>query len=267
MSPISFDPEDMIQGGLINDVTAKIKKAEFGMFTYPNSTTEVLSALITLVTDEGEELEVQPYSIGTEASKKFVASKDGKGLDSVSGATQLPKGSNFAILTTALREAGVPKEMIQAGDLSLFVGLHAFWQRKLAPERPGVPKSQAQIEKEKKYGPPSTLVPVKILAMPGEKGKARKASGGKTSAAPAASASNAADDATKYVLSMLGEAKEGDDGVQRITRKMLNTRAYSKLAQNPNKTEIIKLLADDGFVESLAEAGVAVDGDSLILIG
>ena len=262
MGVMSFDPDDMVQGtGLLSEVNAKIKDARFDNWTYPNTTTTILSALVTVVTDDGIE-EVIPYSIGDSTGKKFQVTDGGDSLTSIAGAEGLPKGSNFAFFSAFLREMGVPKELVHAGKLSLLKGLYAFWQRKPAPERPGLVKTAAQVEKEKRYGPPMILVPVKLLAMPGEKvvakGKAGAGAGAGLTLVPSASVEEAA---TEYVLEVLAE-KGG-----RITRKLLGTLAFSKLAKKPLKDEIRKLIATDEFVESLAEVGVGVDDDSLVLVG
>ena len=256
---MSFDPDDMVQGtGLLSEVNAKIKDARFDNWTYPNTTTTVLAALVTVVTDDGVE-EVTPYTIGDSTGKKFQVTDGGDSLTSVAGAEGLPKGSNFAFFGAYLREIGVPKELVHAGKLSLLKGLYAFWQRKPAPERVGLVKTAAQVEKEKRYGPPMVLVPVKLLALPGEKvAKGKAGAGAGLTPVPSASVEEAA---TEYVLEVLNE-KGG-----RITRKLLGTLAFSKLAKKPLKDEIRKLIATDEFVESLAEVGVGVDDDSLVLVG
>lgn len=222
---ISFNPENFNEGGagLIDDVDLIVKQARFGQFDY-GPTGKRPALIFAFVTDEGESME-EPYSVGK--ATDWMPSDDGKQLLAIGQANGLHVSSKAGMFLKALVEIGFPGEKL-GDDISILDGLKAHFIRVPDPERKGLQKTEKQLEREKKYGPPTTLLPSAIVSLPWEKTKpvgAPKAAGKpksapKTEAAPAADEGDIESNATNAVLAVLTDAG-GEIKIQQLPGKIL----------------------------------------------
>ncbi len=253
----SFAVEDMKEGSnLFDNVRGKITKLIYTNEPPDNYVVEGAyigaKLFLELAGDAPvEERQVsQDYNTGASTAANWKISDDGFGLIPVDPENIVPlrKDSKFGTLMAAFGNEGVPKPILQAGNLSAFVGLDAQWLRVADKERNFVNDSR----KQKSKFPPSTLVSSKIYALPG----AKSATPANT-AAPAASVASDGDFDTivgGFLMTVLEKkAKEGKSSVQRSGLGLLLSQAAAK---EERRQDIARRGADEGFLATLVEAGV-----------
>lgn len=250
---ISLNPETFNEGGagLIDDVDLVVKSARFGMFEY-GKTGKRPALLFTFTTDEGESLE-EPYSVGKK--EDWMPSDDGKQLLAVGASTSLHVSSKAGMFFKSLVEIGFPGEKL-GDDISILDGLKAHFIRVPDPERKGLTKSKEQLEKEAKYGPPTTLLPSAIVSLPWEKtkpvgapkaaGKPKAAAKKAEEAAPAEESADIEVNATDAVLAVLTDA----GGELKITQ--LPGKILAKLREMgvPEQTPTLRKAVDAEFLKT-----------------
>lgn len=206
-------------------------------------------------TDEERTL-AQSYSLGGKAGNEFNISDDGYGLiptdDSV---TSIRKGSKFDLFKCSLENEGVPQTVTEQGDLSKFIGLDGHWRRVEDAKLLGKAREFGDDKKSKSKFPQQTLVMVKLLAMPGEKGKTTTKTS-TTASAPAAAAAPAGDLDTQvgaYLVQVLKGANNNQ--VQRGQLIPLLSKAAVKAS---NRTDIARRGSEEDFLNAVAESGIFV---------
>lgn len=258
----SLRPSDAVQGGLIADVDVTIKRAQFVMFDYQGKAEPQLAMQWDMQDDDGGVHE-HFATLGKAATENFAPSDDGYHLVPTGEKTTLNKGSNFMLLIESLVAAGYPESRLDDG-LSAMEGMRVHIVRVPAPKRPGIINQPGQEGREK------TVLQVTEVTLPEEKkaagkGKAAGAGAGSTTGAPTkgkAAAKPAAQEAEDegegselatelqgIVLGILGDKGE-------VKKTGLAPLAFKALQGNPNKAELLKLLANEDFYTQGAEAGL-----------
>ena len=134
---VSLSLDDMVEGGgppIQQNLV--IKEAAFGYFDYGGKAPQVTAVKVVFVTDSGEELSPQHYSVGDPS--RFQPSGDGQHLVAVGGATGVSKTSNFGILLVELANVGFPVDRLTQEGIKLLNGLYAYWDGKTPPSRMGL---------------------------------------------------------------------------------------------------------------------------------
>jgi len=170
---LSLNPDDAVQGGLLDDADVIIKSARCDFFTYPNGTSAV-GAIVEYEDGDGKVHE-QFYSAGS--PQRIVPNEEKTGLMPVEGVnvSGLVKSTNLIALMTSLKEAGYNTSGL--ADISTLNGLRVHVNRKTVAKSAGDPVDA----KER-----SILLVAKILEV--KKGGAKAAAAGKPAAAAKASA-------------------------------------------------------------------------------
>jgi len=257
---VSLSPDDMVAGGLMDDVDVTWKGARFALWDYGGKVPTPVPALkLTLVGADGEEHE-QYYSTG--AAKDWSPSPDGKMLIPLSGAS-LRSTTNFAMLMQSIwNTQQFPRDRL-SNDISVFEGIVAHMIQVAAPKRKGLaPKMVDGKEVEA-----TVLVVDKIIKLPWEgdaqqakAGKGKGKSAGKTAAvaASAETAEGAVDEiAAETEVVILEILAENPDGIQ---KKSLPVKIIQKRQAHPQKSNIISKAYDDVFLGDAARPWAFADG-------
>jgi len=267
---VSMASEDMKEGSnLFDNVDARIKNIQFTKEPPSDSyTTEgnpIFSNVTFLLDGDGPEAErtvSQSYSLGAQAGDNFTIGDDGYGLLLIEGKDDaaIRKDSKWGTFVAVLETSGVSKAITQAGDMEKLVGLYGHFKRVADKARDFGEDARTRPGQKKSKFPPSTLVCVKLLAMPGEKVKDAPAT--KTASAPTTTATAPAtngnttstsdlDGVTSAYLETVLKAAKGP--VQRSNLTLLLSRAAVKEA---NRQDIARRGADEGFLTELAGLGL-----------
>ncbi|KKN52301.1 hypothetical protein LCGC14_0613960 [marine sediment metagenome] len=255
----SFSPEDMTQGGLIDDVDVEITGAAFEMYDYNGSQpipVPVLKVSYRVLEDNATFDDYQ--SCGDKNT--WVPDDEGERLTDISPGQNatIKTSSNCGIFMTSLANAGFPMDKLD-GPISVLAGMEAHVVRQPAPVRKGLDEAKTNDDGTKKF-PKTILVIEEIKVLPwdaeegetpkkaaGKKGKkapAKKAAGKKASTKKAASGEAEAE-ATIYILGLLEKA--GDDGV---TKKDLPRHIFTDLQDDPNRNAIIQITNGDEYLSA-----------------
>lgn len=254
----SLAPEDLKEGSnLFDNVDATILKAVYTNEAPDNYTAEgtPIFAVITLELKGDAPVEErtvsQSYSLGASAGANFTVSDDGHGLIPNEDGVSLRKDSKWGTFVAALSNEGLPKPILQSGDISKFVGLVGHFTRVADKERNFVNDSR----KAKSKFPPSTLVCTKIHSLPGAAKVAAPAGKGTTAAAaPVANDGDFDQIVGGFLMTVLEKkAKEGKSSVQRSTLGLLLSQAAAK---EERRQDIARRGADEGFLATLVDAGM-----------
>lgn len=262
----SFDSGEMSEGtNLFDNVRAKIvagtKFTKEPPDNYQAEGNPIFAHVEFLIDGEGPEEErrvSQSFSLGAKAGENFEISGDGQSLvpletnvDSDGNIiSQLRKDSKFGTLMSSLKAEGVPATVLQSGSLKSLVNLDGQWKRvadkarTFATDRPN--------RKASKF-PPSTLVLVKLYALPGQATATTGKTSTTTAAAPVADGLSL-DDATEiYLLDVVSAAK--DKKIQRANLLMAVSKAA--LAKGDSRrTEIAKRSMEEDFLVKVAGGGL-----------
>ena len=266
---VSFNPNDAVQGGLLNDVNVVVLTSRVEMFDYGGTQQDAVPALHWQLKDvETEEVYDQYWSVG--AAKDWVPSEDGKELLPVGGQTALKKSSNVMVMLEYLLSSGFPADKL-GDDVSVLEGLQCHMIRIPAPKRSGLPEKQKTGDDGKAFEK-TVLVVDRIDKFPWEKaapkGKpagaatppgAPKTAGkggaaGKAAPAPTTQAPNTdlAELVQTTLAMILGENNGG------MAKANLPTAVYKALIGNPLQNKAVALVSKPGSLEELGF--VVVDG-------
>lgn len=141
--PASMDPNQMTEGGgppVGQNLT--VKEATIGYFDYGGKAPQTVASKIVFVNDAGEVLSPQHYSIGDPT--RFMPSADGKQVLLLGQASGISKSSNHGVLMASMVNAGFPVDQLSTGDISVIVGLYAYWDGVPEPPRAGLQRTDAQ---------------------------------------------------------------------------------------------------------------------------
>jgi len=237
----SLNPETFTEGGgLLDDVDATIKEANYEMFTYPNTSISAPALKVVLTDDDGQD-HTQHYTCGD--SKNMAPSGDGTKLIPLGKSKSLSKDSNPAMLMPSLLEAGFPTSSLNGSDCTVLVGIKAHWLRKPVPKKKPNDKDR------------SVLCATEVISLPGEKGKAKKTTAKATAAAATSDGDDFASDARTLVMEVL--ATNGS-----IDKKALLAQVTKLGADRRMKVRNIIPLITDDFLGS-DEAVWNFDGNTI----
>ena len=175
---VSLALDDMVEGGgppIQQNLT--IKDAVFGYFDYGGKAPQVTALKVEFVTDSGEVLTAQHYSVGDPT--RFQPSADGQHLIPVGGAAGVNKTSNFGVLLVELANVGFPIDRLTAEGIGLLKGFYAYWDGKTVPGRTGLGQQTAGGQNRQ----PVVCVPTVLHRLPWD---AATAEAGNPAASPAA---------------------------------------------------------------------------------
>lgn len=271
---VSFDPDQMVAGGLINDVDVEVEHAEFTPNGPEGYTKSALFLKMSLKDSEGA-ITDQYWSAGQKAFSNFTPSDDGTKLLATGGATALNKDSNLWVFMTSLKGKGFPADKMN--DLANLKGLKMHVIRIPLKVSAGMSSSEGDQAR-------TVLVCEKIINLPGERGKgrpaAKPATGSSTPAAakgkPPASASTTAaqpaaesegsgsdfnDSLALSTIQSILRAAEGNT----MTLKFIRVTVFKALKESKTETRnaVIALCTDAAWLES---HDLMVDGDSVTLV-
>lgn len=151
----SMNPDNMLQGGLIDDFDGMCVRARLVPWDYEGSIDHHVLAVALTIRPEGDKEFVQHYSAGDLTA--FVPSMDGKtsvdldgwdpkkGVDSVEGVyalrvgkrEQLNNNTNWAQFIGALIDAAFPRDQLTAA-VTFMEGVYGHWNRIPQKKRSGI---------------------------------------------------------------------------------------------------------------------------------
>lgn len=284
----SLNPEDFTSGGLLDDVDVTFESSRFVEWDYNGTIDRPVLALLVVMKyadpATGQEASADQYYSAGELSR-FYPSEDGSHAVAVAGSKGLAGGTNSAILIKSVIDAGFPVDQFGDGDVSRMEGLVAHINRIAQPKRGGRITGQTQSGYEA-----TVAVVTKIHQMPWEaaapqsrpapKAMAARAGAG----APASSksgpavpgraapgvgrpappragtpttAAQEASDVTEEAAGILMAILENKGGT--VAKMSIPPASFKLLAGNPNRSEILNLLADDEFL-AVEDYGWQFDG-------
>lgn len=246
---IGLKPSEFVEGGgLLDNVTAKIKTARFVTWDYGGKGPS--SPALKLVLDvDGDEAE-QYWSAGK--ADDWQPSKDGLTLVSIGSAKGLNKGSNLGIFLISIIEAGFPEDKLD-DDCSIFEGMEAHFVRVPAPKRNVV----AQPRADGKTFEQTILVVDKIVKMPWESKKTAGKATGKAAAATEAG-TDVGQLAVDTVMELLAEAGGS------VTKAELSKAVFAKMKTDPNRNAIVQMVYKDEWLGD--DKPWAFDGKTISMV-
>lgn len=236
---VSFNPEDAVSGGVLEEGDYEFSDAQFIMFDYGGkSESGPVPALSVKMTDLKSQDEVeQVWSAGS----GYVPSEDGMSL--VGAIPGIKKKTNLYALFVSLVEADFPLAELNKHDISVLNGLKAHMIRK--------PGAAAEIYKTRPEGEQGKggdrTVPVvgEILELPGGKKDGKKSGGGKK-AADKPAAKGGKDGVTKKATStLMGLLKDNPS----IAQSDLAGIAFEALADDDDRNAVLKVMFDENFLK------------------
>jgi hypothetical protein len=240
LKPISLNPDDFVQGGLVDDIDVTLTKLRFMPFDYQGKSDPILALLVQMKDADGTEYE-QYYSAGD--PKRYTIIQDGKAIASITGGGSLVKSSNASQFINSIVNSGFSKNLLGAGDVTAFEGTNCHVRRVAQEKRAGLTQQADASGREK-----TILLVTKINSLPGEKmgkGTAAKATAAKaTAAAPAASngSGELTDRAVEIVMGILAE----NGGT--ILKSKLPTAVFQAAKDDPNKGKLSNLAFSPEFL-------------------
>lgn len=289
---VSLADEDAITTGLFGSGPATIVESEWAEYGYGGTMKPVPVWLVTYERDD-EKYE-QPYSLG----KGWKVARDGA-LVPLSGQTGLPKSCNARVyLVASLKAAGMPREVLAAGDPGVLVGAEVVVKRVAQEKREGLSKSRRRDGTERE----DTILEIEeIVSAPWDeddkgKGKTRTATKSRRDEdeaedeePPSKKAKGRAhDDEEEEEPARRGakgkkdndrDADDDDDDLKAdaiealmevldagpLKRKDIEAVVVKLLKKNPNAAAIAAICAGDEFLE--IEKGWVVNGQKVELKG
>ena len=247
-------PEDFQEStGLADNFDATISAVKFTNEAPSDKYTAEGNPLFSLwsFTLAGGEVVTQSYSLGATAGNNFDISSDGYGLIAKTEDSTLRKDSKHGTIVGSLATEGLPKAILQSGDMSKVIGLKGHFKRVADKAR-----NFTNVNARQAKFPPSTLVCTRIDSLPGVGTVA-------ATSAPSAGGSDIDTRAGQYLAQVVA-AKGGK--VQRGQLLLLVRKAASD-GGDADAVAIAKRAGDEGFLKSITEAGGVVDlnGDVIAL--
>lgn len=246
---LSLKPSEMSKGGgLWSDVDAQVTAVKFELTTFDGKVPQGVTALVLEVIDDAGEPHDQLLSCG----KGVMPSADGKGLEE---GGKFNNGSNAGLFLTSLVTAGFPESKI-GDDISVLVGGKFHFERTAAPKRSGVqkaPRADGKVYED------TILIVTKVVTLPWDAKKGGGKAPGKAAPAKApaakgkavvASDSGIEDEARDAIIMALAENNE-------VPKQQLAANVFKVVAGSTNKAAIVKMIYQEGFLESIE--GVTVD--------
>lgn len=260
--------DEFSEGGLLDDADVTIKTARFALWDYLGTTKPTLALQLVMTDAEGVD-HTDHLSAGD--LSKLVPSADGhkavRAPENTSENPKLNKNTNattFIISTIKADTRGeLSQKLINSGDVSLLDGVKMHIIRKPQPKRATL---QAPDMPTEKRFPSTVLTCEKLIAYPGENGKAAApAASTVAAAAPAVAATGAAassevsDAAVSILVQIVAEAG-GTFKKAGLAGKVFANEQH-KTFPVPVKNAILGLIVKPDFLSSQAvvDAGVKFD--------
>jgi len=230
--PCSLDPDTFVSSGFLDDVDVVFHSFSFVEFDYKGAADEPIPCLTAEMTVGNSEKRRNEYwKMGNPG--KFVPVNNGKGIAATTkkGLSNASKGYLFL---KSLKDAGIPAEMINGGDISVLDGLVAHVVQLAAT---------AKIDgKEVNYQVP---IVSEIISMPGEAAKAKTEKKEKEEK----EADNTIVTSALNVLATIIKEAGG-----KIAKTDLAPAAFTAIPNdNPNKTEMLGVLFDDSKTGAIVD--------------
>jgi hypothetical protein len=235
----SLNPDDAVQGGLLDDADVEIVGARFDIFTYSTGQTGV-GAIINF-RDAEEKIHEQFYSAGQ--SDRYVPSDDKTKLLLTGTATGLNQSSNLVAYLSSLVNAGVPKPFF-SDSIGVMVGMKLHVNRVNQPGRAVLAGSESA-----EGGRPKTiLLATKLLSMPGEKtGKAATKATAKATpgAAPVAASAEVSTELSDKAVQYIFRVSE-----KPVLRQKISTLVFqaANTAKDADKQALTKIVFDESWL-------------------
>lgn len=231
----SMNPDDMSEGGLVDNVSATWKECRFELGYGPGRQqgADAPTFHITMDVEGGEEAESY-YSCGK--ASDWEPSPDGTELIPIGAAAGINKSSNLGLLIASLTKAGYPKDKLTTNATD-FEGLVCHMTREKAPERVGLPP---QPRADGRVFEKTILLVDKIIKLPWEK----QGKGGPsfTTTAKTEGKEEMGQKATDIVVGIMGENPKGLD------KPKLIQKVYTKLKADPDRNSILAMVQRDEFL-------------------
>jgi hypothetical protein len=256
---LSFNPNDAVAGGLLDDADVLIKEARICLWDYNGKANTTCAIRVAFVDGEDKQHE-QYYSVG--APDRYVPSEDGRQVLPVAGATGLNTNSNAFRFIKSLVDSGVPADFI-ATDIGKLDGMRVHVKQFAQEKRAGL--NQPQDDKNR-----TSLLVTKLIAMPGEKPKggttkaatASKPATGAPASAPATTNAPSAEVADKAVIYIAQVLAANGGSVSRAKISQLVFQA-ANAAKDGDKQALTKIVYDEKFLNDNAGRPVA-SGDEMV---
>ena len=245
-----LQPKNMVEGGLVDDITATITEIKFVTWDYNGKIPVAVPAIKASLETDDREIYEQYWSIGK--GSDWAPSENGASLIAIGRATSLVNSSNGAIFIQSMVNSGFPENKITE-EITCFEGIKAHFSRAAAPKRniTKLPRADGRVFED------TILVVDNIISMPGERGKGK----GKPSAIAAAVGVKAAtaadvppaknkaegsvdDTCISIVLELLTDNPNG------LSKSQIPGLAFKKVIDLPNKNAIIARIFNDSFLSS-----------------
>lgn len=268
---MSLNPEDFTQGGLLDDIDVLFAECRWVEWDYNGAIDHPTLALKVNFEfdDNGKQETSEQYYSGGELNR-FQPSADGRQAIAVAGARGMNNNTNAAMLIKSIIEQGFPVDKFGNGDVGSLDGLQAHINRVPQPKRGGniSDKNNAGYEK-------TVAVVTKIHRMPWETGNAKAGTAGARTAAakPSTAAPRASTGAPAASNGDAGDLNEEAAGVLlevltnkggSVKKSQLAPASFKPLTGNPNRSEILKLMADENWlIEQGENFGWAYDNQTI----
>lgn len=264
---VSSNPQAMVAGGLINDVDIVITNAEWCHYDYGGTTEPRFMAAIymaVLVDGQPGDEHCQYYAAGS--AQDWGPDPDDNGRTPIKlnpSKSAFTSGSNWAMFTQSLVEAGFPANKLDDSDLGNLIGLKAHVLRK-AVKREGLSNTNAK-------GKENTVLVITHLLGAGRGAAARPAATrtqapaaatnapAATTQAPAPSADPASFSVGETILSLLSAAPNSTLSAVMLRAKYtgaVNSAVKSPAERKPLIDEFARIMDSD---EELAGLGLVMD--------
>lgn len=202
----------------------------------------------------------QAYSLGAKSGDEFTISEDGDYLIPVSDDSRLVKDSKFGTFAASLQNEGVPKTLMASFQWSKLAGLVGDFKRIADKERTFAEDQQPQgrgAQKDKKKFPATTLVLVKLHAMPGENTNRAASKPAATTTAPATQAAAPAaseGDLDAQAWTYLEQALQKAGGT--LQRGQVVLKVSGAAMKEANRQAIARRAGEESFIATLVETGL-----------
>lgn len=230
---VNLRPDSFAEGGgLIDDFDGVISDIGFIMTDYDGNSPNAVPVCDIHWDVDGED-HSEMFSVG--GSDDFAPDETGKGLIKLKSKDTLTKKSKFGMFLGSLVEAGFPLNKMDDKDIGYLNGFSGHFMRKVVTYQ-GLAK--------KKDKDNTVLLCTKVIALPGEGGKA-VAKGGKKVKVDA----GLADELTAIIQGVLVES----DGS--MPKKNLLSALFKNddVGGSDNKKGLLKLATDDTFLKGREE--------------
>ncbi len=266
---MSLAPEDMVKGGLLDDVDVKIIHARIKVWDYDpfdmgNGTMgiETLALRLDLKELESGDESFQMWSIGDVSQFAPVddGDREGAGIGMTGDRTAFVQTSNFGMLMASLVDCGVPQSKLKGGRVDVLEGIKMHVIRTAAPKRPGLASSDKD-NRDKTILVCSAILPDGLpWDKKGKKASKRAAPKKATTSTPAAEVSSEINDQAVTMLVAILNQKGGAVPLKNIKAAGLSVLVKEKVTSDAAVRKAILDVATDA--EWLAENGFELtDGE------